>query len=301
MEKNNLFDLHCDTLGVLYRSGREGCEIKTQLDIEKCAKSFRAYSQVFAVYSPDRLSPSEAWDNFIYTRDKISSHKFPENVTPYLSIEGGKLLDGKYERLDTIKNSGVCILTLVWGGICCVGGAHGTDTGFTDFGRDVLRYCLENGIVPDVSHASDKMFRETAEICKKYSKPFIASHSCSRAIRKHTRNLTDDMFKAVAESGGIVGISLAPSHLSASGNADAGDVARHIKHFLSLGYESAVALGCDYDGIETPPTGLESPERLAEFKTLLKANGISNGTADGIFYNNARAFFETNNIKPINA
>ena len=75
----------------------------------------------------------------------------------------------------------------------------------------------------------------------------------------------------------------------------------HIKHFLSLGYESAVALGCDYDGIETPPTGLESPERLAEFKTLLKANGISNGTADGIFYNNARAFFETNNIKPINA
>lgn len=292
----DLFDLHCDTLGVIYRKDRQNADISVQLDIRKCAKSFRSYAQVFAVYSPNELTPNEAWDNFIYTRDKISSHYFPENVTPYLALEGGKLLEGNRERLNIIKNSGVSIFTLVWGGECCIGGAHDTDTGFTDFGRETLCFCLENGIVPDVSHASDKMFWETAEICKKYNKPFIASHSCSRAVRSHTRNLTDKMFKAIAESGGIIGVSLAPAHLTSENHAGISDAARHIEHYFSLGYKNAVALGCDYDGIDTPPKGLENPEKLYALKSRLISDGIAESDINNIFYNNAKSFFENNRI-----
>lgn len=295
----DLFDLHCDTLGVLYRKNSKETKARLQLDIARCSSVFREYSQVFAVYSPDSLSPSEAWENFIHTRDQILHRKFPENVTPYLAVEGGKLLDGKPERLEILKSSGVSILTLVWGGLCCVGGAHDTDTGLTDFGRRTLCFCLENDIVPDVSHASDKMFWETADICGKYRKPFIASHSCSRAVRNHSRNLTDEMFAAVADSGGIIGVSLAPAHLCADASAGISDVVRHIRHCLSLGYGNAIALGCDYDGIDNPPAGLEHPEKLSALGDFLISDGIDKAVVNNIFYNNAKAFFEKNNIKPI--
>lgn len=295
----NLFDLHCDTLGVLYRKEKQGADTEPQLDIKKCARSFRSYSQVFAVYSPNDLTPEEAWENFLYTRDKILSHPFPDNVTPYLAIEGGKLLEGKSARLKILKSSGVSILTLVWGGECCIGGAHDTDIGFTDFGRETLCFCLENGIIPDVSHASDKMFWETAEICEKYNKPFIASHSCSRAVRNHSRNLTDKMFTAIAKSGGIVGVSLAPAHLNSSRHAGISDAAGHIEHYLSLGYKNAVALGCDYDGIDAPPEGLEHPEKLYDLKSVLISDGMDKNDISNIFYNNAQAFFDKNNIFPI--
>lgn len=295
----DLFDLHCDTLGIMYRMKSFDHPISYQLDIESCSKVYSNYSQVFAVYSPNSYTEDEAWDNFLHTCIKIHSHVFPKNVTPYLAVEGGKLLNGKSERLKDLKKENVSVLTLVWGGLCCIGGASNTDEGLTDFGRYVLDFCLDNGIVPDVSHASDKMFWEVANVCSKKSLPFIASHSCSRAIRHHHRNLTDEMFTVIAECGGVVGVSLAPPHISGKRPVTIDDVADHILHYLSLGHPNAVALGCDYDGIDNAPIGLEAPEKLLSLYPKLESRGVDRRIIDKVTYKNAYDFFKNNKLRSI--
>ena len=82
--------------------------------------------------------------------------------------------------------------------------------GLSDFGRDVVRECNRIGMLVDVSHASDQAFWDTIHTS---SRPIIATHSGCRALCYVQRNLTDEMLRALAENGGVVGIFTVPSYL----------------------------------------------------------------------------------------
>ena len=83
-------------------------------------------------------------------------------------------------------------------------------TGLSDFGREVVRECNRIGMLVDVSHASDQAFWDTIRTS---SRPIIATHSGCRALCYVQRNLTDEMLRALADNGGVVGIFTVPSYL----------------------------------------------------------------------------------------
>lgn len=132
----------------------------------------------------------------------------------------------------------------------------------------------------DVSHISNRAFWDVMDIAER---PVVASHSDSRRICRHHRNLTDEQFKALCELGGCAGINLFSVFLSENGNASLEDVYRHMDHFLSLSGGGHVSLGGDLDGCERLPegfTGLQDYEKLIGF---LKEKRLSEESIQDIF------------------
>ena len=300
-KQNRVFDLHCDTVSALYDQKLNWDNTALHLRAD-AVRPYDEYRQVLAVYSRNQLDDESCWQRYC----DMVNHTLPalrQTVSPafhgYLAVEGGKLLGGDLSRLDKMYADGVRILTLVWGGLCCVGGAHDTDEGLTPFGYDVVRRCLTLGIVPDVSHASDTVFRETAQLAKEAGKPFIASHSDSRALCAHSRNLTDEMFCTVRDAGGLTGVSLCRNHLSSTPQCTVAAVADHICHYLSMDGGNTVCLGCDLDGTAPLPDGLSTAADLYRIADELASRGISQTQIDRIFYANAADFFDKNNIMPV--
>ena len=308
-----LFDLHCDTASELYKKKQPLFDNTLHISVKKTA-AYESYVQVAAIWSDYRLGDEEAWEEYLHISDNFRRQI---QITPntvqvssgeeiraaaasgkraFLSaVEDARILHGHMYRLDEMHRRGVRILTLTWQGVSCIGGAHNTNEPLTEFGRDTVYRCLEMGIVPDVSHASRAVTEEVLRIAAQMHRPVIASHSDSYSVYPHSRNLTDEEFLAISASGGIVGISLAPVHLA--GNAcGLHEVAAHIAHYCSLGGENTVCLGCDYDGIETTPAGLENVSVLPRLAEYLRAHEISSRVIDKIFFENAYGF-AVNNIK----
>ncbi len=283
-----LFDLHCDTLYEMYKQDQNFEHNSLNISLEK-AKCFSEYKQILAVWSENTLCEEDCFKQFLSIYG-MYKERIPKDFCHILAVEGGKALGSRIENLRLMYDMGVRFLTLVWGGVCSLGGAHDTDTGLTDFGYEVLKGCFELGIIPDVSHASDRMFWQVYEDAKKQEKPFVATHSNSRTVHNHQRNLTDEMFCAIKESHGVVGISLEPTH-TCKGEPTVKDICKHILHYISLGGEDTVCLGCDLDGVTRNIKDIPDISRLPKLYEALKAEGVD---ADKIFYNNANNFYIRN-------
>ena len=117
-------------------------------------------------------------------------------------------------------------------------------------------------------------------------KPVIATHSNSRKVHGASRNLTDDMYKAICKTGGTAGINLYSNFLGENATIDT--VCDHIFYFLNLaGNDQHISLGSDFDGVNKLPTGIsgiQDYDRLAE--RLLERN-LSEKSVKNIFWNNA--------------
>lgn len=293
-----IFDTHCDTVFELHKHSLRFDNERTHLSLKQTEK-YELYEQIFALWSSNRMTPEENWQHFLKTSQYYENEIVPYKsgrFIPHLAVEGGALLDGRLDRVDVLKQKNVRLMTLVWQDNCCIGGAHNTNRGLSPFGKDVLAKMLELDIVPDVSHASDKMIFETLDRCLNDHKPVIASHSNSRKIRQHTRNLTDEMFDGIKRSGGLVGISFCCYHLEDTDvkSANITSIIRHIEHYMSLGGQKTVCLGCDFDGIEELPDGILGAKSLDLLYNELHKLGYTKELLEDIFYNNAHIFFENN-------
>ncbi len=235
-----------------------------------------------------RCSPITAG---IFITDRASLESVAEGGDSglILAVEGARLLCGDIGNLDYLYSCGVRFLTLTWAHTDIIGGAHGTDTPLTPFGREVVEKCFDLGIVPDVSHASRKVCAEVTDMARHAGKRITATHSNSFSVHNHERNLTDREFSDIISLGGIVGISLAPEHLGC-GPVGIGDAVRHILHYISVGGISSVALGCDFDGIDSPPEGLGDISHLPRLYDALAHAGLSEDDADRVFWKNAFDF-----------
>ena len=305
-------DMHCDTLTELYLGGYSINDAPLHISL-KNAKTFTPYIQVAAVWTDKSLSDDEAHERFFrvtdhfrqdpsvrlgnvrlcQTRSKLDSAV--ENGIPafVLAVEGARILSGDITRLRRLYDEGVRLITLQWSDSDCIGGAWNTDAGLTDFGRQVLCEMARLGITADVSHASDKTASEILDIADECDLKVCASHSNSRSICSHRRNLTDELFQRVKEHGGVVGISMAPEHLSDSGMADIADIRRHIYSYLSLDGENTVCLGCDFDGISTTPAGMCGIGNITHLWDVLEKDGIPKDILTKLFFGNAHRFIRS--------
>jgi membrane dipeptidase len=128
-------------------------------------------------------------------------------VAAILTVEGGHQIAEDLAVLRMYHRLGIRAMTLThfrnngWADASTDKPAH---NGLTAFGKEVVREMNRLGMIVDVSHVSDKTFFDTLEVS---SKPVIASHSSCRALSDVPRNMTDDMLKALAKNGGVVGIN----------------------------------------------------------------------------------------------
>lgn len=135
-------------------------------------------------------------------------------IAAVLTIEGGHQIDNDLAVLRTYRRMGILSMTLThfrsndWADSSTGQPVH---NGLTDFGRQVVREMNAIGMIVDVSHVSDKTFYDVLQTT---TRPVIASHSSCRAISNIPRNLTDDMLRALARNGGVVGVNFAASFLN---------------------------------------------------------------------------------------
>ena len=311
-----VFDLHCDTVyqGVTKGWGLE--KNKGAVDLGKLARG--AYlAQAFALWTP----PMGGWtylkklrhkfDTWMTDHDdriglsttgrEILDRDAEGRIAAVLSIEGLRPLGGDPAKIRILHEWGVRILGLTWWKSNEFAGSS-TDpdeskrTGLTEKGREAVRLANELGMVIDVSHASDEVVRDVAELSED---PFFATHSCARALRDHDRNLSDEMLKLIASRGGVVGVNTYVGFLS---DAPPGTVKRrtyveHVMHMVGIMGVDHVAMGSDFDGAK-PPMGLKHAGHMQLLAHDLIDEGLSQEDVDKIMYLNALRVFAQVTAQP---
>ena len=272
-------DLHCDTFDVIARSGgkkglRNGdCAINIEkmrqagTMVQFFAMYIRCHTRLAAVgmttppyeyfywaydcyckelaANADAIAPAFCYADILRNQEKGM-------ISSMLSIEDAVSLEGKIERVDEFYGKGVRMMSLTWNWENSLAYPQSNDPadmqlGLKPFGIDAVRRMEELGIIVDVSHLSDGGFWDVA---KHTRAPFVASHSCCRALCDEGRNLTDEMLRVVGDRGGVCGINFYSGFLNKGSKYTAvEDVVRHARHVANVAGVDAVALGSDFDGV----------------------------------------------------
>lgn len=303
MSRYSVFDSHCDTAFELWRRSQSidqtDCHVSlSQMQgLAECSMffAFCTYAGVDLGFSCEQL----LWQPYQYfmknfeqcgdamklcTSSEEQSKALNENKTAvFLSLEGAEGISCDPGRLEELKAAGFTMVNLTWNADNVLAGSAAKDgPGLSKVGRDFVKKAQKLGMVIDVSHISDKAFWDIMDITQA---PIVASHSNSRKLCGHCRNLTDEQFLAICKTGGYVGINLYSLFLSSDHSATFEDVYRHMDHFLLLGGGDHVALGGDLDGCDSFPrefAGLKDYEKLASY---LEQRGFLKDTIQNIFSN----------------
>lgn len=334
----NIIDLHCDTISRLYAGPGEGVSLRHapqfQIDLEKMRKgnylvqNFALFLDLAHTEHPAQTALSMA-DLYYSELDKnkdlilpafrcsdIVANQAAGKMSAMLTLEEGGILEGNLDNLQLFYDKGVRMITLTWNYPNTIGhpnmimGENGIplfhrrcESGLSPVGIELVRDMMRLGIIVDVSHASDGVFYD---VLKYTDKPFAASHSNAAAICNVCRNLTDDMIRALADRGGVMGLNFCTAFLTESAlpdsPADAAntltdprpappyvstveDMVRHVRHIADTGGVEVLGLGSDFDGISNAVefTDASGIQILAD---ALKKAGFCESDLDKIFYKN---------------
>ncbi len=283
-------DAHCDTLLGMHANDEKFESSSLQVDMERLKKaSNEGYLQFFAVFQTPSATiekqKADANGMIGLFHETVEQHGFTHilkksdlksnGISALLSVEGLYFLDGKISGFRELYDRGVRCISLTWNpDNDFSGGILGeTGKGLTSKGRKIIGKAVDSGVLVDVSHISDKGFWDVAEIMERKNKPFCATHSNSRRLCPHARNLDDDMIREIAGSKGFVGINMYSCFLNEDCKAGMGDVIRHIEYICSLCGADYVGFGSDFDGIERDKSALADPIEINEvIERLLQMN-----------------------------
>ena len=239
----------------------------------------------------------------------VKAHK----IAAFLTIEGGHSIDDDLHVLRTYYRLGIRSMTLTharntnWADSASDTPAN---NGLTDFGKDVVHEMNRLGMIVDLAHVSDKTFYDALAVT---TKPVIVSHSSIRAISNVPRNVSDDMLRALAKNGGVIGINFGMGFINpkdaealrsatdteaeaplltgraldeyAAENAQklfgkratvvatVEDVADHIEHAVKVAGIDHVGIGSDFDGIAGTANGLEDVSKMPSLIAALLNRG----------------------------
>ncbi|HEY6805791.1 MAG TPA: dipeptidase [Pyrinomonadaceae bacterium] len=172
----------------------------------------RADDQIAAVRALAEKHP-ETWQ-LAATAADVRRAAAEGKIAALLGLEGGYAIDEKLENVERYYKLGVRYMSPAWSVSTSWAGSSGDEVGssrgLNDFGKNVVREMNRLGMMVDVSHVSDKTFWD---IVNTSTKPVVATHSACRAIADVPRNLTDDMIRALAKTGGVVNVIFYPEHI----------------------------------------------------------------------------------------
>lgn len=234
-----VIDLHCDTIGRfmegedLTKDNARGhidipklkrgavdlqvfaCFVAApSTEVEKWQAAKKAFKQIEGIHrlvgqNPDDLEVVRSPEDFMRIRNSGKTGIL-------IGIEGGYAIENDLDLLRTFYKNGVRLMTLThWTGTDWAdasGDVKAEWCGLTGFGENVVKEMNKLGMIIDVSHAHDETFWDVIRVS---DSPIVASHSCCRALSLHHRNMSDEMLKALAKNGGVIGINFSPGFLNA--------------------------------------------------------------------------------------
>jgi membrane dipeptidase len=209
-----------------------------------------------ALYQAGRLRKFESESNgkLMILRTRSDLQKFvasplPHRVAALLGAEGAQPLEGQLENLNDLYAAGFRMMSPThFTDTDIAGSASGLrKTGLTDLGRKWVRSMQEKSMLIDLAHASPATLRDVTAMV---AKPVIVSHTGVKGTCNNSRNLSDDELRAIARTGGLVGIGYWETAVC---GRDARAVARAIQYTAKLVGVEHVALGSDFDGATTMP------------------------------------------------
>ena len=303
-----VFDLHCDTaLALLGDSMNEAGALRKNelhIDLERAAK-LGGYAQCFACFTTPSMqewaktSPVVVFERELatiqrevdknkdliaiaYSADEIEENRENGKMSAILTLEGTAGIGYDPELLTDLQAIGFRIASLGWNEKNALTGSHITGGGLTDQGREFVKEAQRLGILVDVSHISDEGFWD---IMKVTQAPIVATHSNSRAVWDNSRNLTDDMFRAIVETGGVAGYNGCADFTGENPTLDT--ICDHIFHFMELDPTGKhIALGGDLDGVSKMPAGFDGVQSWPALAQRLLERGLSEETVMDIYWNN---------------
>lgn len=304
-----VFDLHCDTvLGLMGRDFSVTGSLRANelhIDLERAGK-LAGYAQCFAIFTttafplPKGIKPEDIFwravsalqDSIDKNSDVIRQARSASDVlknhqegkmSAIFTVEGPAGIGFDPAKLEKLHQLGFRISSLGWNEQNPLTGSHKTGGGLTKRGREYVKECQRLGILVDVSHISDEGFWDIMEITQA---PVVATHSNSRSVYGASRNLTDDMFRAICQTGGVAGFNMCDAFVGQEPTLDT--ACDHIFHFLELDPSGEhIALGGDLDGVDKMPAGFTGVQDYPYFAQRLLERGLDEKTLRNIFWNNA--------------
>lgn len=284
-------DCHCDTLTELYNKNASLYENEQHFDIKRQI-ALGGGLQFCAIYVPTEVFRYQGGLRYtLCLLDKYNQEikKLHENgidvlqvltaedagnvlkhkAATLLAIEEGGAIDGSLEALRCLYKLGVRAMTLTWSNRNDIADGineEATGSGLTLFGKQVVAEMNRLGMLVDVSHISTAGFWNVIETS---TKPIIATHSNAKSLCSHPRNLNDEQIKALAQNGGLAGITFAGQFLEEDWrNACIESVYKHIDYMLNLiGNDDHIGFGSDFDGISHPPYNIQG---VQDYKPLIE-------------------------------
>lgn len=284
-------DCHCDTLTELYNKNASLYENEQHFDIKRQI-ALGGGLQFCAIYVPTEIFRYQGGLRYtLCLLDKYNQEikKLHENgidvlqvrtaedagnvlkhkAATLLAIEEGGAIDGSLEALRCLYELGVRAMTLTWSNRNDIADGineEATGSGLTLFGKQVVAEMNRLGMLVDVSHISTAGFWSVIETS---TKPIIATHSNAKSLCPHPRNLNDEQIKALAQNGGLAGITFAGQFLEEDWrNACIESVYKHIDYMLNLiGNDDHIGFGSDFDGISHPPYNIQG---VQDYKPLIE-------------------------------
>ena len=304
-----VFDLHCDTalelLGWDDRPERSLRSNNCHIDLQRAGR-LAGYCQCFACFTTPameewmQVSPISVfekeiailqkalWENRDVLAQAYTAQDVEENLqkgimSAIFTIEGPAGFGFDPALLENLYQIGFRITSLGWNEKNPLAGSNVTGGGLTDLGREYVKEAQRLGMIVDVSHISDEAFWDIMDITQA---PVVATHSNSRSVCGHSRNLTDEMFLEICKTGGVAGFNQYDAFVGE--NADLNTACDHFLHFMELDPEGKhIALGGDLDGCESLPKGFFGVESYPDLADMLLFRGLSEDNMYDIYWNNA--------------
>ena len=214
-----------------------------------------------------------------------------------LAIQGLNAVEAAPAGVLSLPDDGVVRATLVhltnaiYGATSSPLGAGSRHKGLTVAGREAIVQLNARRIFVDLAHIHEQGFWDAVAVHDR-SQPLIVTHTGVSGVRPHWRNLTDAQIKAVADTGGTVGIIFSAQFLRRPGGPrGASMVAEHVAHVMRVAGEDFVSLGSDFDGAITPPPDLGGADCYPRLVQTLLDRGITETQVSKILGSNfLRAF-----------
>lgn len=300
MNQYRVFDSHCDTAKRLWKYGESLVKNTGHFSLPQ-TEPLGGYAQYFAFCTLAGLDTGKTcgqllWEPHRYFMNQLE--QFSDRIqlctngetydaamaqgkcAAFLSLEGAEGISCDPGRLEELRQAGITMVNLTWNADNALAGCSKNDgPGLSQQGREFVRRAQKLGIIIDVSHVSDRAFWDILDLT---DRPIVASHSNSRVRCGHSRNLTDDQYRALCDCGGYAGINLYPAFLSETGSASLEDIYIHVDHFLQLDGDH-VSLGGDLDGIDSLPDGIHGAADYALLAQYLQNRGLKEETIADIY------------------
>jgi membrane dipeptidase len=272
----HVIDLHCDVLMKL-AAAQGGMDYKNEPELDASYEKLKKGGvkvQAFAIFIPPSIKSDQKFQaaldqiHFFYTEvlGKNPNMKLMKTWTDLdqlkgdeigtlLTLEGVDAIGNDLQKLSILYELGVRSIGLTWNNanLAADGADERRGAGITSFGSEIITFNNDRQILTDVSHLSENAFWD---VIKEADFP-IASHSNSKTLCNHVRNLTDEQAKALFAKNGVIHVVYYPAFVNGKESATISELIAHIDHFCSLGGVRQIGFGSDFDGISNKIVDLE--------------------------------------------